>query len=50
MSYSRWGGSNWYSYANAEGLVAQVKDGNEYDKAELREIMAANCWHFAHTF
>ena len=64
MSYSRWGGSNWYAYASAEGLMAHfcegqsycfteadirddieecmswVKDGNEYDKKELREIMA----------
>lgn len=64
MSYSRWGGSNWYSYASAEGLMAHfcqgrsycftesevredieecmssVTDGNEHDKAELREIMA----------
>lgn len=64
MSYSRWGGSNWYSYASAEDLmahfagghsycfteaelrdnieecIAQVDDGNEHDKAELREIMA----------
>lgn len=41
MSYSRWGGSNWYSYAGAEGLWAHYCEGKSYcfTEAELRDDM-----------
>lgn len=43
MSYSRWGGSNWYSYAGAEGLWAHYCEGKSYcfTEAELRDGVEA---------
>ena len=30
MSYSRWGGSNWYAYDDGDALVARFAEGLVY--------------------
>lgn len=43
MSYSRWGGSNWYAYASECGLMAHYAQGKSYcfSADELREGLDA---------